>query len=134
MIDLSKDKPRNIKTLLKTYQTPQKGECDKARQYTKRDQRLYERLRYADYVGEELNVKHLKQRIRYIIVKQPRLQDLCTRCRWETIITAIVFYVKCHYNTDCRPYHLERYKICKENDLTLQIYSTVLTHLKLIKE
>lgn len=131
MIDIRDDPGRPISKLLKQYKNPQKGESDTARQYSKQEQRLYERLRYAEYVSEELNIKHLRSRVKYIIAKQRKLKDLCSLCNWETIITAIAFYVKCHYNTNCRTNHIERYKICKKNRLTLQTYSTIITRLKL---
>ncbi len=132
MINVEGDPGRPIEQLLKQYRTPQKGESDTARTYTKKEQRLYERLNYGDYVCKELGIKHLKQQTRYLICKQPRLKDLYKNIAWETTITAIAFYVKCHY-TKTNPNHLMRYKICKENGLTLQIYNTIITRLKHVK-
>lgn len=129
MIDVTTDQGRPINMLLNIYNTPQKGEPDTARHYTKKEQRLYERLRYTEYVIEELNIKPYTQRVKHIIINIDNLKDLCRRCKWETIITAIAFYIKTYYNSNCKINHIDRYKICKDNNLTLTKYSTIITRL-----
>jgi len=119
---------RPISMLLNIYKNPQKGECDSARHYTKKEQRMYERLKYADYVAGELDIQHYARRIKYIIKNIDNFKTLCGVCKWETIIIAIAFYVKC-YNTRTRASEISRYKICKENELTIVCYATIVTRL-----
>jgi len=129
LIDLKTDPGRSTRFLLDKYAKPQKGESDTARQYTKRDKRLYERLRYVDYVVDELNIKAYKKQVKYIIKNLENLKDLCKRCKWETIVIAISFYIKCNYHTKCKINHIQRYKICRDNDLNITKYSTIITRL-----
>ena len=119
MIHIEAD--RSIKDILDNYGA-----------YTKKEHRLFERLNYADYIMEGLKVKHLKKRVHYIIKKQENLEDLCRSCTWETIITAIVFYTKCHYNSKVYPNYIDRYKTCTDNNLTLKTYSVIISRLKLL--
>lgn len=130
IIDRNSDPGRPIDMLLKLYEKPQIGESEDVRQYSKGEQRLFERLDFADYVANELNLnKGPKKRIRHIVMNVKKLKDLHGNCSWETIIVAICFYVKTCYHPNCKITHIERYKICRDHGLTLNIYSIIITRL-----
>jgi|GEM_PF-1439135 hypothetical protein len=128
MIDCNTDPGRPVGMLLNLYKNPQKGESKKLQEDAKQQQRLYERLNYVNYVAEELNIKNHRKRIRHIIKNLDSLNDLCKRCKWQTIVIAIAFYVKCYYH-NCKTSQIHRYKVCRENDLTLSTYSMIVTRL-----
>ncbi len=131
MIDCKSDPGRPVGMLLNLYKNPQKGEPETARVYTKKEQRLYERLKYVDYVVNELNIKSFGEEIKHIIRNIDNLKDLCGLCKWETIITAIAFYIKCYHYSNCKNTHVERYKICRENELTFSKFSTITFNLSI---
>lgn len=130
LIDVTSDPGRSIGMILELYDGYREGENTHGNKYTKEDRRLFERLEYINYVCRKLKLTQVhKDRIRHIVINIEKLGDLCKKCKWETIITGIAFYVKCYYHQNCKINHIDRYTICKENDLTLTKYTTIITRL-----
>ena len=130
MININEDPGRPINMLLKLYNNSREEEAETTQPTTREERRLYERLEYINHVSNELNLTKIhKLRIRHIVTNIEKLSNLCKKCKWETIITAIAFYVKCYYQQNCNIHHINRYSICKENKLTLSKYAVILTRL-----
>lgn len=123
-------KERNIDFLVKKYETKQPGEIDGILGDTKKEWRLKQKLRYADYVLIELNMKGVqKDQVYHLLKTIKNLKTLCKNCKNETIITVICFYIKFCTTPTVYLTHYNRYKICREHKLTLELYSTIVSNL-----
>jgi hypothetical protein len=125
-------KERNIEFLLKKYETKQPGEVWETQKETetKKVWRIKQKLRYADYVLKELNMKGIqKDQVYFIINKISDLQLLCRTCSYEKIITVICFYIKFCTTPKVALMDYNKYKVCREHEMTLELYSKVITNL-----
>ena len=121
---------RGLEFLLKKYETKQPGESNGANPDKMKVWRIKQKLRYADYVLNELNMKGIQREQVYHILKDiPDLRKLCRKCKCEPIITVICFYIK-YCTTPTVPLtHYNRYKVCREHNLSLELYSKVVSNL-----
>ena len=123
-------KERNIEFLLKKYETKQPGEPNGVLGDTKKEWRLKQRLRYADYVLGELNMKGVqKDQVYHLLKTISYLKKLCKNCKYEKIITVICFYIKFCTTPTVKLTHYNRYKVCRKHKLTLEMYSTIVSNL-----
>ena len=120
-------KIRTPKYLLWKYRTKQPGEINSRTIDVKKEWRENQKIRSAFIQMEDLNIPgELKQQVIWIITEGPDTKKLCARCKYETVILAIVFYIK-FSNTKKRP--LSDYKLAREHGLTEEIYSNIITKL-----
>lgn len=125
-------KERNIDFLVKTYETKQPGEIwDKEHETkTKREWRLKQKIRYSDYVMDELNMKGVqREQVKQLLHEIPDHKKLCQKCKCEKVITVICFYIKFCTTPKLSLNHFNRYKICKKQNIPLKTYSIIVTNL-----
>lgn len=123
-------KSRNVEYLLKKYKTKQKGECNlKGKDHPMVLYRQKKRIRFAQEMmkTDTLNLPNdLKTQVIYLMKEGPSPKQLCARCKWETVVVALILYVKFTY-TKKRP--VEQYVQAREVNLTEQIYGAITTKL-----
>lgn len=117
---------RSIGFLLDRYQQRQPGEPSSINEYTKSPKktwRMNQKIRYAQIVMELVNLQgDLKDQVLYLIQEFPNFKRLCSKCKNEIVITAIVFYVKF---TNSKKYPLSDYAIAAEVGLTEEIFTRI---------
>lgn len=121
---------KDINGLLQKYETKQPGEPYKVADLINKDKktwRMKQKIRYAQTTMDHMGLKGEQcNQVLHLIKEFPDTKKLCARCRYETVITALYFYVK-FSNTKKRP--LSDYAIARENGLTEEIYGRIVTKL-----
>jgi len=118
---------RTPEYLLKKYKTKQPGEINPENLDLKKEWRENQKVRVALKQMNDLNIHgDLRKQVLWIIIEGPRTKDLCARCKYETVILAIIFYIK-FSNSKKRP--LNDYRLARELGLTEAVYSNILTKL-----
>ena len=118
---------KNVKHLLTKYETKQPGEPNPIDQDLKKEWRTKQRIRQSLIWAETLNLQGTtRQQAIHIIKHNPTLNKLCTVCSWETIILAILFYVKFSHTQKEK---LSKYALAREYGLTEERYAAVVTRL-----
>jgi len=71
----------------------------------------------------QLNIQGMMRKQVINLIKEfPDTNHLCKKCKCQTIITALIFYVKF---SNTKKYPLKKYKITKEVQLTEEIFSKI---------
>lgn len=121
---------KDINGLLQKYETKQPGEPNQVARFTNSEMktwRMKQKIRHAQTTMDHMGLKGEQcNQVLYLIKEFPDTKKLCARCRYETVITALYFYVK-FSNTKKRP--LSDYAIARENGLTEEIYGRIVTKL-----
>ena len=118
---------RTISSLLKKYETKQPGETwsKKMEHETKMQWRLSQKLRIAENRMSRLGIKgNDRKRVLFIIKDISNFKILCKKCRNETIISAICFYVMKSNKSYIK---MKDFSVFKEDGLDYYIYSTIVT-------
>lgn len=119
---------RDTEYLIKKYQTKQPGECNANTSEVMKRRRQNERLRYVDYVAKHLKLnKNQEEQVRELILAAPQFKNICRRCTWQCIVTAMAWHIKFLDKKEMGI--MRRYKICRENDLTIEKYGVIMSHL-----
>lgn len=131
MIQVQYDrKERGIEFLLKKYETKQPGESNSANPKRMKLWRLKQKIRYADYVLDGLNMKGIQREQVYHLLKDiPDLKVLCRKCKDENIITVICFYIKYCTTPKMAITDYKRYNVCREHCMDLETYSKIISNL-----
>ena len=121
---------KNINKILRKYETKQPGEHNNTARFsnsTMKTWRIKQKIRYAQTQMPSMGLKGEQcKEVLHLIKEFPDFKKLCSRCKSETIIIALCFYVKFKYT---QTYPLERYAITKEVGLTDKVYITILINL-----
>lgn len=117
--------------LLKRYKTKQKGEINQQGQnHPMVNYREKERIRYAQNMME-VKALHLpgelKEQVIYLIKNGPTIKQLCPHCKWQTVVLALIFYIK--FNDNGGVGNVERYTVAQDAGLTETIYLRITTKL-----
>jgi len=121
---------RNIKFLLNKYKTKQPGEILKSenlkKEFSNKKWNVFQKKRTADIIMDSLNLKGSQRERVYYIIEKVDFNQICRNCSYETIITAVSYYVKKSDNTKIK---LGDYKICKIHNLTEKKLSIIMIRL-----
>lgn len=117
---------RSIEFLLDRYQQRQPGEPASISKYTESPKdkwRLKQKVNYAHLVMNRVNLQgDLRDQVLYLIQEFPNTKELCARCKYEVVITALVFYIKF---SKTKQYPLSDYAIAEEVGLTDEIFTRI---------
>jgi len=123
-------KERGVEFLLQKYETKQPGEINGKTDKKMKIWRLKQKIRYADTVMDRLNMKGIQREQVYHLLKDvPDLKALCRKCADEKIIAVISFYVKFCTTPKVALSDYNKYTVCREHDMSLEMYSRVVTNL-----
>jgi len=121
---------RDINKLLQKYETKQPGEPIHIASLTNADMktwRMKQKIRQAQTTMSQMGLKGEQcDQLLHLVKEFDNIKQLCARCPYETVITALYFYVK-FANTKKRP--LSDYAIARENGLTEEKYGRIVTKL-----
>lgn len=123
---------RSVQLLLDKYETKQPGEIwNKEKETsTKREWRIKQKVRFADYVLNELNMKGIqREQVKHMLNNIKDLKVLCRKCSYEKTITVICFYIKYCTTPKIALNHFNRYKVCREQKITLELYCQIVTNI-----
>lgn len=113
--------------MLKRYSVKRPGETNNAHQGAMKNWRLQKKIRYAQEVMNQLHLQGTaRSQVIYLIKDIPSTNYLCKKCRCETVITGLCFYVK-FANTQKEK--LEKYQVAREHGLTEERYATIVTRI-----
>lgn len=118
--------------LVDKYKTKQPGELWTTEKETKtmRKWRLKQKIIYADTVMDQLNMKGVqREQVHHLLNDISNLKDLCRNCSNEKIIAVISFYIKFCTTPKLSLTHYNRYKVCREHELSLELYSTIVSNI-----
>jgi len=127
----AKKETKDWENLLKRYETKQKGEINQlGKNHPMVIYREKERIRYALNMME-VKALHLpgdlKEQVIYLIKNGPATKQLCARCKWQTVVLALIFYIK--FNDNGGVGQVERYSVAREEGLTNTVYLRIATKL-----
>jgi hypothetical protein len=126
-----KKEKKDWDNLIKKYKTKQKGEINQQGQnHQMVNYREKERIRYAQNMME-VKALHLpgelKEQVFYLIKNGPTVKQLCAHCKWQTVVLALIFYIK--FNENGGVGQVERYSVARESGLTNTVYLRIATKL-----
>lgn len=129
-VEYVKKERKDWERFIKKYETKQKGEINqKGQNHPMVTYREKKRIRFAQEMMKTdiLNLPNdLKAQVIYLMKEGPAPKQLCARCKWETVVVALILYVK-FTSTKKRP--IEQYIQAREVNLTEQIYGNIATKL-----
>lgn len=130
-VEYVKKERKDWERFIKKYETKQKGEINQQGQnHPMVDYRMKERIRYAQNMME-VKALHLpgelKEQVIYLIKNGPTIKQLCAHCKWQTVVLAIIFYIK--FNDNGGVGNVQRYTVAKDVGLTETIYLRITTKL-----
>jgi len=125
--DQVKRESRSVNFLLWKYKTKQPGEINPENLDLKKEWRENQKIRTALTQMDDLKITgDLQKQVLWILTEGPGTKALCGRCKFETVILAVIFYIKF---SNSKKEKLERYKLARDAGLTEEIYSTIVTRL-----
>ncbi|BDZ68576.1 hypothetical protein [Methanobacterium ferruginis] len=126
-----KKEKKDWERFIKKYETKRKGEVNQQGQnHPMVTYREKERIRYAQNMME-VKALHLpgelKEQVIYLIKNGPSVKQLCAHCKWQTVILALIFYIK--FNDNGGVGNIERYRVAQDAGLTETVYLRITTKL-----